>query len=349
MLDYSKEYWDDIAKTAYAIRNTDKLSGKSVLVTGATGMICSTVADILWYLRKNVFPDIKIILAGRSEEKIRSRFSYAAEGDFDYFEFNTAAVDNTSDGYDYIIHGAGNADPAAIMKEPVETILTNVSGLRSLFSLLKNTDSRLLFISSSEVYGRNLGDHPIKEDDYGYVDILNPRACYPNAKRISETLCAAFKEEYGKDSVIVRPGHVFGPSVSDKDSRASAEFTRRVHAGDDIILKSSGEKIRSYVYTLDCASAIITVLLNGESLNAYNISNPDTTASIKEFAMQMAKESGVSVRFELRDGETARSGNLMDNSSVDPGKLMSLGWEPLFDLETGIRATLKHYVKESGL
>ena len=346
MIRYSNEYWNDIAKSVASIRDIYSLDGKDILITGATGMICSTVTDILWYTADKKSVDISITLAGRSLDKIRKRFPYMKKEDLKFLKFDTVFDENITEKYDLIIHGAGNADPASIMREPVETVLANVSGLSSLFSLLKDGVSRLLFISSSEIYGRNVGDKPLKEDDYGFVDILNPRACYPNAKRISETLCAAFKEEYGKDSVIVRPGHVYGPSVSDRDSRASAEFTRKAFSGEDIVIKSTGEKLRSYIYTLDCASAIITVLLKGDSLNAYNISNPDTVVSVKEFAIAMAEAGGVGVSFEENNKESVRSGNLMDNSSVDPGKLLELGWRPLYDLKKGVEATLKHFVKE---
>ena len=349
MLNYNNDYWEEIKNIVSLMRNPEALSDKSILITGATGMICSTVVDILWFIKKHNNINISVSLAGRDEKKMIVRFPFMEKDDYHFFEFDTSLDYKIFDRFDYIIHGAGNADPNAIMKEPVETILTNVLGLKSLFGLLKDKNARLVFISSSEVYGRNIGDKPIKEDEYGFVDILNPRACYPNAKRISETMCAAFKEEYGKDSVIVRPGHVYGPSISNKDSRASAEFTRKAFIGEDIVLKGTGEKVRSYVYTLDCASAIITVMLYGDSLNAYNISNPDSVVSIKEFATQMATEANVDLKCEMTDTVIDKSGNLMDNSSVDSKKLLSLGWKPYYNLEKGVKSTLKYYVEGSDL
>ena len=346
MLNFSKEYWEDIKKAAGNIPDISGLYKKNVFITGATGMICSTVADMLWYLNDKEKAGIRLVLAGRKAERIKKRFPYMKDGDYVFMHFDTSDVSASDERFDFIIHGAGNADPKAIMEEPVETILTNIIGLHNLFGLLKDNDSRMLFISSSEIYGRNMGSGSQSEEDYGFVDILNPRSSYPNAKRISETLCAAYKEEYGKDSVIVRPGHVYGPSVTDRDSRASAEFTRRVAGGKDIVLKSDGRKVRSYVYTADCASAIITVLLKGESTNAYNISNPDTSVSIKKFAEVMADAGGVDVVFDTETVQDKRSGNMMDNSAIDPGRLCSIGWKPEFDLESGIRATLRDYIKE---
>lgn len=116
------------------------------------------------------------------------------------------------------------------------------------------------------------------------MDILNQRASYPSAKRASETLCIAYGIEYGVDTVIVRPGHIYGPSITESDSRASAQFTRNVVAGKDIVMKSAGTQVRSYCYTLDCASAVLTVLLNGQTGNAYNISNKNSICTISDIA-----------------------------------------------------------------
>lgn len=122
---------------------------------------------------------------------------------------------------------------------------------------LPSQKKRLLYVSSSEVYGNKTGNQPYKEKDYGYVDILNQRACYPSAKRAAETLCTAYGQEYGLDTVIVRPGHIYGPTITETDSRASAQFTQNAIEGEDIVMKSAGMQMRSYCYVLDCAYPIL--------------------------------------------------------------------------------------------
>ncbi len=344
---YDKEYWNDVSSIISQIPNIEKLYGKKILITGATGMVCSAVVDIIIWLNKMFTANIKVILAGRSHERITNRFAgVLREEDFTYIEFDSTKFQEYNISVDYIIHGASNANPAAYLKEPVETIIGNVIGLQSLLELArKNHGSRMLFISSSEVYGNRQGENAdaFKEEDYGYVDILNPRACYPNGKRAAETLCVSYSQEYNVDTVIVRPGHIYGPTITKTDNRASAEFTKNVVECKNIVMKSAGTQLRSYCYMLDCASAIITVLLNGKRENAYNISNKKTVISIYEMAEELARQGGVKVIYENPSDAEQRSYNLMDNSSLNADKLEELGWNALFDLHEGVKKTILFY------
>ena len=199
---------------------------------------------------------------------------------------------------------------------------------------------RILYISSSEVYGNKKDNEPYLEDEYGYVDILDSRSCYPSSKRASETLCAAYSKEYGVDYTIARPGHVYGPTMTANDNRASSQFPRDVLAGKDIIMKSSGAQLRSYCYVLDCASAILTILLAGKNGEAYNISNKDSVVSIREMAESFAKNAGQKIVFENPSDIEKMAFNKMNNSSLNASKLESLGWKANFNLEQGVIATL---------
>lgn len=179
-----------------------------------------------------------------------------------------------------------------------------------------------------------------KGELYGFVDILNPRACYPSSKRAAETLCAAYKKEYGVDVVIIRPGHVYGPTMTDTDNRASSQFPRDVKAGKNIIMKSAGTQLRSYCYVLDCATAILTVLLNGESGEAYNVSNKNSVVTIREMAEAFAEVGGKKLIFEEATKAESASFNLMQNSSLTSEKIEALGWSAQFDMLSGARRTL---------
>lgn len=345
MIQYSDEYWKDVQIVLMRIPDVAELFGKRILITGATGMICSIVAELLFWLNKESRANIQIVLAGRDRKRMQQRFYIFKEGvDYSFLEYDSTNDFVSEDVYDYIIHGASPADPVSFAKQPVETMFANLMGLKSLLDIAKeNKSTRLLYISSSEVYGKKEESLPYLESDYGYVDILNSRACYPSSKRAAETMCAAYHEEYGVDFVVVRPGHVYGPSITDTDSRASAQFTRKAKEGEDIVMKSAGTQLRSYTYTLDCASAILTVLLKGECGEAFNISNPQSVVSIRELAECMAKAAGVNVVFEQASDKEQKSYNLMNNSSLDSSKLESLGWHGCFDMKNGIEATLTYY------
>jgi nucleoside-diphosphate-sugar epimerase len=310
-------------------------------VTGATGMICSSIIDMLLFLNRERDAGITIYAAGRSEQDVIDRFDgLTTRGDEIVFvPYDATSGDRVAveEKLDYIIHGASNANPAMYMKLPVETMLANIVGLAAMFDLGREASvRRLLYISSSEVYGRREGTLPFSENDFGYLDILNERAGYPSSKRAGESLCVAYGMEYDIDSVIVRPGHIYGPSIRPSDNRVSAEVTRRALAGDDVILKSTGGQLRSYCYSLDCASAILTVLLRGERAHAYNVSNPHSICTVRELAEAVAEAGGVQLRFDLPAGTDTVVHNLMENSSLASEKLEALGWTPAFDLEHGV-------------
>ncbi len=346
MIKYNKEYWQDVNLAIDEIPNINRIKGKKILITGASGMICSAIVEILFYLNFEANANIKIFLAGRDEAKIKHRFPMFTNGEtYTFINFDAVNPDNNLNiPVDYIIYGASNAHPSVYTTQPVETIMANIYGLNSLLHMASKVHAeRLLYISSSEVYGNIDEIRPYEESDYGFIDILNPRACYPCSKRAAETLCVAYNKEYDLDIVIARPGHIYGPSITDSDNRASAQFTRNAVKGENIIMKSSGMQLRSYCYTLDCASAILTILINGESGNAYNISNRDSVVSIKQIAEEMAKEVNKNVVYVNASDKEKKGYNLMTNSSLDSRKLENLGWRAIFNLKDGINKTLRFY------
>ena len=129
--------------------------------------------------------------------------------------------------------------------------------------------------------------------------------------------------------------------MSPNDSRASSSFLRDVINGQDIIMKSPGTQLRSYCYVLDCATAILTIAINSEPSNAYNISNPKSVITIKDFAEICARLSGQEIRFEIPSDQEKAGFNLMSCSALDATKLSKLGWSGLYSAEDGIAETLK--------
>lgn len=344
---YDSPLWfEDIDKVSAVIPELSELAGKSILITGVTGLICSAVTDIFIRYNETHETHIMIIAAGRRPEAMKNRF-----GDFcnrDYFKFvkyDASKSNNKIDvKADYIIHGASNASPKAIIAEPVETMLSNFNGLHFLLDYAKENDvKRLLYISSSEVYGIKNNNEPFKEDDYGYIDLLNPRNSYSVGKRAAETLCASFYAEYGVEAVIVRPGHIYGPTASQNDDRISSAFAYAAARGETLVMKSTGTQLRSYCYCLDCATAIIKVLMRGEPTKAYNISNPDSVVTVRQMSESIAKAGKVELVAKEASEEEQKSYNPMSNSSLDSDSLFGLGWRGIFKIDEGFEATLKIY------
>lgn len=335
-LRYTDRYLEDLCKIRSSVPDPQRLMGKSILITGAGGMICSAMTDFLLDLGMEVYA------AGRSVQRLQSRFSHWQDCPRLHFVQYDALEPLEGDiAYDYILHGASNASPKAYGAQPVETMLANLTGMQEVLRYAKDHGTkRVLYVSSSEVYGKKEGKDPYHEQEYGFVDILNPRACYPCAKRAAETLCAAYAQEYGVDTVIVRPGHIYGPTATPSDDRASSQFPRDVLAGKDIVMKSAGAQLRSYCYVLDCVSAMAAVLLEGKTGCAYNISNRRSVVTIRQMAEGFARAAGRQILFEDPTAAEAQSYNLMDNSALDASSLEALGWKGLFDLERGVEATL---------
>lgn len=349
---YEDELWiNDIDTVLKVVPEISQLENKSVLITGAAGLVCSPIVDIFFRYNDTHRNKIKIYVAGRWIHEMEQRFqSMIKRKDFVFVSYDAARIDNKLDFHaDYIIHGASNASPDMILKEPVETMSSNILGIKGLLDYaVMNKTKRVLYISSSEVYGKKNSHGTFQEEQYGYIDILNPRNSYSVAKRASEALCSSYSQEYGLESVIVRPGHIYGPTASPNDRRVSSAWAYAAAYGNDIVMKSDGAQIRSYCYCLDCCSAIIKVLLRGKRDCAYNISNKDSIISIKEMAKIISQNGDVNIRFEKPTDAEQFGFNPMSNSSLDSTRLYELGWYGCFNAETGFAHTIK-LIKEHRL
>lgn len=338
----SQKYKDNLQLIVQQHSWLRDFAGKTIFITGGTGLIGSALVDVLLALNEHLSSKVHLLIASRDEETVLKRFYYYRDcSELQFVQYDATKHNDLSFQADYIIHAASNAYPAMIQQQPVETMLSNFSGLYELLHYaVQHSIKNTVFISSSEVYGLVEGNLPLKEEDYGYVDLLNPRSSYPVSKRAAETLCVSFAKEYHLNVSIVRPGHIYGPTAMREDNRVSSIFPYQVLAGENIVMKSDGSQMRSYCHSLDCATAILKVLLSGRSAEAYNISNSDSIMSIREMASLFAKHGDVEVIMELPTDVERNAFNPMVNSSLNSDKLIALGWKGLFDKEKGTRDTL---------
>lgn len=307
-----------------------RLNGKTLLITGATGLIGSTIVNALLYANQKRGLNLTVLALVRSESRAKERF--AEHNGAQSLKFVVGSVEDLpkiNGAVDFIIHGASQTASKMMVEQPVETILTAVMGTKNLLDLSKEKNIEgMVYLSSMEMYGHPERGHKVKEDEAGALSPLNVRNSYPISKQQCEALCCAYASEYGVPVMIARLTQTFGPGVNYNDTRVFAYFGRCVAEKKDIVLKTTGETERSYLYTADAATAILTVMLSGKSGDAYNMADETTYCSIAEMAHRVAERGGIKVRFELQDA--AASGYpdpvYMD---LDTSKLKALGWNAI--------------------
>ena len=340
----NETYRDDLSASASATVGIEKLFNSSVLISGASGLIGSFLADMLLYANERLDANITVYTLGRDMRRLAARFGGAKSDRIVYVEHDVTLPPKFDFPIDYIIHAAGNAHPAVFSTDPVGTLMTNILGTKLLLDYGKGHGCRrLLYVSSGEVYGQgDLSLECFDESYSGYVDPLSARSCYPNGKRAAETLCVCYTKQFTLDTVIARPSHTYGPTATKEDNRASSQFISRALAGDDIVLNSAGSQMRSYTYIADAASAILSVLTSGESCSAYNIANPESVTTIAGFAGEVAAQTDAKVIFSA-PGATSEAigGTPIVRQVLCSGKLESLGWRGRFTLKEGICRTIK--------
>ena len=239
--------------------------------------------------------------------------------------------------FDYIIHAASNAHPVAFSKDPIGVINANVLGtLKLLEYSRKYGNEKFLFVSSSEVYGENSLVEKYLEDDYGKLNSMTFRNCYPESKKMAETIGVSYMEEYGINFLSARPAYIYGAPMLEDNSRANEQFLRLGRDKKNIVMKSEGKQIRSYCCVADCVSAFLYIILNGKIGEAYNIANKSQNISIREFAEKIAEKTGVELIFDLPTEIEKKGYGLIKNTILDAKKLEDLGWEAKYSLDRAI-------------
>lgn len=340
-------YEDDLKHVATLNLPWEKLSGRNILITGATGLIGSCLVEALML---NTRKDYHVYAAGRNEEKAKKRFTaFINDDNFHFLRYDVMEPLQGDVPYHYIIHAASNASPNFFAHNPVEIMLSNIYGVDYLMKYgMQHGMERLLYISSGEVYGE--GDGRVFTEDYsGYIDCTAPRSCYPSSKRAAETLCTSYIAEYGVDAVIARPCHIYGPCFTESDNRVYAQFIRNVLRDEDIVMKSRGEQFRSWCYVPDCVSALLYILLKGEMGQAYNIADSKSNISIRELAELIAETGGRQVVIDLPEEVEKQGYNPVTKSVFSTEKLETLGWYPRTHIAEGIRKTINQLCKTNYL
>ncbi len=321
----------------------EKLHDKSILITGATGMVGSFLVDVL--IRKNLSGlNCHIYAMGRNRNKAQDRFGHFLEDkNIDFIEHDiNQKMENIDIQFDYILHMASNTHPVAYATDPIGTITANILGIYNILEYAsEHSAGRVAFVSSNEIYGENRGDTEKFTEDYcGYINCNTLRAGYQESKRCGESLCQAYIKQKGMDIVIPRLTRSYGPTLLSTDTKALSQFLKNGLKGEDIVLKSEGKQYYSYTYVADAVAGVLTVLLKGECGEAYNISDEASDIMLKDLAKIIADEAGTKVVFDLPDAVEAAGFSTVTKARLDNTKIKELGFEPGYNIKAGIQRTM---------
>lgn len=318
---------------------------KKVLITGATGRIGRYIAESFIEVDINYNLNMRIYLVARSEKKAMEIYGNAL--DFANVilvlqDINEPIVLDTT--VDYIFHTAGPAAPVDFKSTSVETLWAHVNGTRNVLECARQCNTkRVFYVSTVEVYGEWKGEDNIKETDMGPLHNNNFRACYPEAKRMCETMLACYQEEYGIDYNIVRLTHTLGPGIALDDGRAFAEFINCARNGEDIVLQSDGSAMRAYTYTADVINAVFLIMQKGEKNSVYNVMADENMVSVRDLAELIAGLSKKKIKVTF-GGEAGKLPYLPFKLAVmDTSKIRALGWRPRTSLEDTFARTMDSF------
>lgn len=324
----------------------DVLKNKSILITGATGMLASYYMYVLMYLNDNFKYNIKIYALVRNKEKLERITKFSLRNDIIPIEQDVCSKIDIKEKIDYIIHMASSANPSTIITNPVGIINANVIGTLNILELAKKYNSEVIFTSTREVYGKmDEKKEEILENDMGILDCTELRSCYPESKKMAENLIISYAYQYKIIYKIARIAHSYGPGmIIHNDGRIMSDLISNVINGENIILKSIGEAKRAFCYIVDAITALIRITVNNNENQIYNVANETEEISIKDLAYSLKewyKEKNIDVIFQIQ--ENSNQYVKFKRTRLNTKKLEKIGWKPVISLKDGINRTVKYF------
>lgn len=348
MREHQKIIYQDIQEIVRELGDeVNALSGKALLITGATGLLGSYLVETVAFLndRKILKKPCNVLSLQRSEVKEGSRLGHLVNrADIQFIKHNAIEPYSPSFPVDYIVHAACKSAPAFFQADPLGTIDVNVKGLRWILDYAKDSKIKsVLFMSSGETYGDPTPENiPTAETYNGNVSPLAPRACYTESKRLGETLCSIYYKKFGVPVKIARPFIVYGPGLSIEDRRAMADFIRSGIAGKPIEMLSEGLDTRSYCYISDATVLFWKILFSDKNCEPYNVASDIEEVSIRRLAELVHEICGVGEPVGVKQTEST---NFVSDAPTrvlpDISKARrDFGYDPKVGIREGLARTI---------
>ena len=333
-------YMADIVRIS-ALANVTALAGRTVLVTGAAGLIGTVLVDALMEANRQG-ADIRVMALDKDRTRSESRFRrHFGSPLFSVLNQDVKEPIPANCPFDVCVAAASNTSPIDYAAHPVETALTNLLGCKNALDAACRCGGRVLFCSSVEVYGNARDDQTFQEEDTGMLNLVNARASYPESKRAAEALCQCYRTEFDVRTNVARICRVFGPTVLPGDTKAPSQFIANAARGEDIVLKSDGSQFYSWLHVSDCVSGLLAIIAKGDDGLAYNIADASCNAPLRDFAQFAAAAAGTKLVFDLPTEAEKRGYSKTTRAVMDASRLRSLGWKPEHRLDEAVKRTVE--------
>ena len=240
---------------------------------------------------------------------------------------------------DEIYNLACPASPIHYQFDPVQTTKTSVHGAINMLGLAKRVKARILQASTSEVYG-DPERHPQREEYWGHVNPVGPRACYDEGKRCAETLFFDYWRQYRLRIKVVRIFNTYGPYMHPADGRVVSNFIVQALRGKPLTVYGDGSQTRSFCYVTDMVEAFIRAMeTSDEFTGPVNLGNP-AEFTIRELAETILEITGS--RSEIVEKPLPADDPVQRCPDIGFAR-ESLGWQPEVDLTSGLRETIRWF------
>ena len=330
--------WDNKCEIEKINKDLSGLSfqDQKVLVTGGAGFLGSWICDVL------ISQGASVICVDNLSSGRRPNISHFLDSDrFVFVEHDISEPISFDDKLDLVIHMASRASPFEFEHYPIQILKANTLGLWVALGIAKKHRARLLYTSTSEIYG-NPEIVPTPESYNGNVNPVGPRGCYDEAKRCGESYVVAYKKQHGLDTRIARIFNTYGPRIRSDGiyARAVPKFIDQSLKGVPITIFGDGTQTRSFSYVTDQIEGLLRLAALEEAKGSIvNIGN-DRETSIIDMAKLVLNLTGSSAGLTFHplpeDDPMRRKPDISRARSL-------LGWEPEVSLEDGLRRTIEWF------